>query len=621
MLIERSLTNEGWRWSVRLAPSEPSHRGALVGEWHLSVVGAYTPSLIPWLERGVREGRSPEDLLAKVWEKHDAHCAILFLHTHQDLMVVGVDPYAIAKVYVYNEGDRWLLSTRLADILRAAPDAARELEPHACAHFLWQGYTPASHTFYKRVSKIPPSTILTVESGQERRDCYLDVRRDAAVESKDYLNKVREVWENSLENLLGSFDRHHVALSGGIDSSLLLASLLRMGLSHDACVAKTCISLGGDDGRVVLNPHDREFAGRVAGHYGVKHEEVFYRWSDKSVLGDFLSTIENLETEAGLGSLMFKSLARSSSSHGTGVYSAQNADSIFSFALIGKPVLKARPPFVAGLGGWAARANLFGELDRKRSAEAAIIRVVLGAYLRRRYHVRLRDRTPVHRLLGMTFDSQKWPVHLNEQKSDFLEDREGLAEWFEENYIALPKLLSLFERKPHGAFIWLFLQDYMQGRDNRATVWPASVTGAPIFLPFASLGILQLTADLIPDFRFRWYGKYPVMWMARHRYELPDYIINRCDPSLPELDRLLLETFFANREVYDYLESFFPEQARERFEGIVEADCLEQLVSQFRGRRFGEANLSLLLSMTWFLSVEQAARVRAPAVAVNSSNG
>ncbi|MEM3104720.1 MAG: hypothetical protein QXD69_04365, partial [Candidatus Bathyarchaeia archaeon] len=125
------------------------------------------------------------------------------------------------------------------------------------------------------------------------------------------------------------------------------------------------------------------------------------------------------------------------------------------------------------------------------------------------------------------------------------------------------------------------------------------------FLPFASLGILRLTTRLIPDFRFHWFGKYPIRWMALNYYRMPHYVVQRTDPAMPELDQLLLKTFFSNSDVYNYLSSFFSRAARERLESIIEGIYLNRLITQFENKRFHEANLPLMLRVVWLLTLEE----------------
>lgn len=604
MIVERHLTLRGWRWQVVGADLEPSCAQLSFGKWKLLIVGSYHPAIPGWLQYQILNGEEPVEVLSRLWDQYDGHCVVFLIEEGGDQLVVGVDPYAIAKIYVYSGDGRWLIGSRLVEVMRYLPRESLDLDPYACAYFLVKGYTPARHTFYTNITKVPPGTILAINGGQPSQRCYLDIWGPAMIPGNEYLTLVRQTWERSLAGYLNGFDSHYVALSGGIDSTLLLASLLKLGMDPGLCVAKTFVSLGGD-GDIVLNPYDVEFAERVAGHYGVKHVKIPYSWSAKRVLADFQRTVQDLGTEDAIGSLMFQTLASPSYSPKSGLYAAQNADSIFSFASIGWPMLKAKPPFVTGLGGWLTRFNLFGGLDQGCGFEGCIARAMLELYLRRHYQMSLRDRTPVDRLFGMVFNTLKWPIHLNEEKLPYLADISGLSAWFEKEYINGANLMSLFDQNPHGAFVWLFLHNYMQGTANRGTVWPTSVWQMPSFLPFASLGILRLTTRLIPDFRFHWFGKYAVVWMARECYEVPEWVIWRLDPPTSEMDRVMLETFFRNHEMYEYLSSLFSQEILGRFHRIIDRIYLGHLVERFKNRQFNELNTTLLLRLSWILTLEQ----------------
>ncbi|MGB8951798.1 MAG: hypothetical protein WCC06_03930 [Candidatus Aminicenantales bacterium] len=604
MLIERSKISVGWRWRIIDTALEPSYQRLLTGDWQLLIIGSYLPAMLAWLEDGIRDGKTPSDLLRTVWERFDGHCAIIFVHQSEDLLIIGVDPYAIAKVYIYSDSSRWLIGTRLVDLLRRASENRLDVHQQACAYFLLKGYTPALHTFYDEVSKVPPGTILTVQSGIACQSCYLDICGAATVPGYAYLEEVHKTWKKSLSDCLNGFELHQVALSGGIDSTTLLASLVRLGIERERCVAKTIVVRGGP-GNVVLNPFDRDFARRISKHYQIRHDEVSYSLSAPGVVFDFLRTVPTQGTEDAIGSLLFQTLGASRYTSTVGSYVAQNADSILSFAIIGSPMLVSHPPFFIGLGGWCNRYNLFGGLDRRFGIEDGLIRILLDRYLKRQYGVSLSSRNPKDRLFGMAFNLHKWPVHLTDEDWPYLTDVEGLADWFDREYIIRTDLLSLFEENPHAAFIWLFLHGYMQGTANRGSAWSTGAYQNPTFLPWASLGILRLTAKLIPDRRFCWYGKYLMRWMARSCYQVPGYVVKRSDPPTPELDRQLLATFFANDGVYEYLRSFFPQRAQERFYGIMDESHLVTLITQFENRQFDRANLHLLLRLAWFLTQEQ----------------
>ncbi len=606
MIFERQQTSGGWRWRLVGADLEPGCIKFTAGKWTAFVVGSFHPAVPSWLRRQIERGQEAADVLSELWAYYDGPCAVVFFDENEDQLVLGVDPYAIAKLYVCADGYRWLISPQLSEILCSLSKRLPDLETHACAFFLMNGYTPALHTFYSNVAKVPPGTVLTIRHGQPAQRCYLGIDGAPTIAGDEYLSLVHQTWERSLASYLDAFDFYYIALSGGVDSSLLLAGLLKLGADRNRCMAKTAVMLGGNPD-AVLNPYDLEFGKRVAAHFNVQHETTSYRWSDNRVLSDFQRTVKYLGTEAALSAPIFQTLVPSSYSPGAGLCAAQNADSIFSFTATGWPRFKATPPFVAGLGGWVTRFNLFGGLDRNKGLEGILARTMLDVYLWRHYRVRLGSRTPVDRLFGMVFNSLKWPVHLSEERSSTIEDIPGLAAWFEKEYIARSCLLSLYDRNPHASFVSLFLHTFMQGADNRGTAWPVSMKQMPTFLPFASLGILRLTAALLPDSRFYWVGKYPVLWMARKHYDVPKWVIQRGDPPGTALDRLMYMTFFANADVYEYFHSFLPGRAQERFCRIMKEAYLDTLVKQFRNRRFDDLDLKLLLRLAWILTLEREA--------------
>lgn len=606
MIFERHQILGGWRWRLVGTDLEPGCIQFSAGKWTAFVIGSYHPAVPSWLCQQIEHGKAADYVLSELWAQYDGHCAVVLFNENEDLLILGVDPYAIAKLYIYLDDNRWLISPRLAEILCSLSKTPPDLDPHACAFFLINGYTPASHTFYSKVAKVPPGTIVTIHDGKLEQNCYLNIDGPPTIGGDEYLHLVQQTWERSLTSYLDAFNSNYVALSGGIDSSLLLASLIKLGADRNRCVAKTAVTYGGDS-NIELNQYDKEFAIRVAKYFNVRHETSTYNWSDKHVLSDFLRTVKYLGTEATVSASIFQTLVPSSYSPDVCLCAAQNADSIFSFTATGWPKFKATPPFVSGLGGWTTRFNLFGGLDRNIGLKGIVARTLLDVYLRRHYRVRLNSRTPEDRLSGMAFNSLKWPIHLSEEDYPYISDIPGLAAWFKAEYIARTGLMSLFNTNPHASFVSLFLHTFMQGSDNRGTAWPVSMSQMPTFLPFASLGILRLTAKLIPDSRFYWFGKFPVLWLARNHYGVPEWVIRRRDPLTTDMDHLMYKTFFENADVYEYLRSFLLGRVQERFSGIVKEAYLNTLVEQFENRRFDRLDLKLLSRLFWILTLEREA--------------
>ena len=149
------------------------------------------------------------------------------------------------------------------------PDVPRDWCPEALDAYLTLQYVPSPRTIYKAVAKLPPGHLLVAENGHvsvsrywdleflgdgdpSREDEYLD-RLDALITEAVGLRLISDV-------PLGAF------LSGGIDSSLVVAAMVRTSSSR---VITT--SVGFDEDAF----NELEYARIVARHLGTEsHEKI-----------------------------------------------------------------------------------------------------------------------------------------------------------------------------------------------------------------------------------------------------------------------------------------------------------------------------------------------------------
>lgn len=606
MLLERSPGADGHRW--RALSDGPAHASWRVsaGSRHAVASGVVPRGMREWLRQRLDVGGPAAALVAETYERWEGHYALACWSDDADALAVGTDPFGIAKVYLHHDGERRRVGTDARGVMRAASATPLELDPGAVASFLATGYTPGRHTLHRGFAKLAPGTVLELRGGADDViRSYLRIDGEPTLSRAAHLRAIREAWEASLRRYLDENDELPVALSGGIDSTTLVAALLALGADPRRLRTCTAVSVGGPDGQV-LNPYDVEFSRRVAKDLGVRHQEVRYDWRDPRVGDDLRAVVPELPGEDGVGALLFRAVAREAGAAGRAMVAAQNADSLLSFTLTGRPTLRRSRPFVIGLGGWAGRHALFTAGARPSRAGGWGAGMLMDAYLRRRCGARWSQRTAADRMLGLAYNSHKWPWFPREELG-FLRDPDALAVWFEREYVVMPGRDRHLERHPHAAFVALFLDSYMQGRDNRATVWPTTLEGAPTHLPFATLAMLRATAGLKPDAAFAWMGKYAVMWMASELYGVPRYVIHRNDPPTPELDRLAIRTFFLNPYVREYLVPLLESSAAERLAAVVEPAALEATVRGVATGNVEQVDVTLALRMAWVLAVEDGA--------------
>jgi asparagine synthase (glutamine-hydrolysing) len=177
---------------------------------------------------------------------------------------LGIKPL----VYAW-QGERLLFASDLTG-LRAAPGFEARVDPMAVAGYLRRGCVPAPHTILEGARKLPPGHLLHVPvSGAARLSAWWSLDRLPAPGSGEAPDDL----DGRLERLLDKVVRQHLAsdvplgafLSGGIDSSLVVATMARV-----AAAPVHTFSIGFDDPAY----DEASYAKAVAAYLGTEHTEL-----------------------------------------------------------------------------------------------------------------------------------------------------------------------------------------------------------------------------------------------------------------------------------------------------------------------------------------------------------
>jgi asparagine synthase (glutamine-hydrolysing) len=168
-----------------------------------------------------------------------------------------------------HDGEKFLFASEPRAILRdpavsAAPDG------RAIGHYLTFGYVPGAHSALRGFNKLPPAHYLLLRDGALDVRRYWDVRflpkrREPEAELEA---RLIDLLEESVRLRMISDVPLGALLSGGVDSSLVVALMKRVG----AGTVRT-FSIGFEEPRYDELPHARA----VANHLGTEHEELVVR--------------------------------------------------------------------------------------------------------------------------------------------------------------------------------------------------------------------------------------------------------------------------------------------------------------------------------------------------------
>jgi asparagine synthase (glutamine-hydrolysing) len=198
---------------------------------------------------------------------------------------LGVKPL----VYAW-DGRRLLFASEIKAIL-CDPHVSRELDPEALDLYLTLNYIPAPWTIFKHIRKLPPAHFLLLEKDTLTMEQYWDISGQERQEQppsgdiQESKNRLRTLLEESVKRRLIADVPLGAFLSGGVDSSIIVALMSR----NSNKPVKT-FSIGYKD----LPSYDETaYAQAAAAFNGTDHHE--FQVGHRDILDVFPRVLESLD--------------------------------------------------------------------------------------------------------------------------------------------------------------------------------------------------------------------------------------------------------------------------------------------------------------------------------------
>jgi asparagine synthase (glutamine-hydrolysing) len=278
------------------------------------------------------------------------------------------DPLGV-KPLVYATRDRRLAFGSEAKAVLASGLVSAELDEVSLHLSMNVRYVPGDRTFFRSIQRLPAAHALEFADGQSRvfRYTAIDWTPDTTLTRDDCIDGIRQHYQAAIRRQLLSDVPLGVSLSGGIDSSSIVATL-----RHITSGPIKTFTLGFDE------PWDETGDARfVARTFDTEHHEVVLREPVLTYLGDAIAHTE----EPKVNSLQLYLLHRFIKQHVTVALSGLGGDELFAgYDLYG---YLARGRFLrSGALGAGVRA-LSPLLDWSARKTAALNRPALDLFTRK----------------------------------------------------------------------------------------------------------------------------------------------------------------------------------------------------------------------------------------------
>ena len=184
-------------------------------------------------------------------------------------LVLVRDRMGKKQLYYSLMDSKLVFSSELKSIL-LYKEVKREIDYHALDLFLSLRVIPDPHTIIKNVRKLPPGNILVMEKGKVEQKEYwkFDLAEDYKKSEKDWIREMEVAVKNAVEKRLVSDVPIGAFLSGGLDSSIVVALMTKL------CKEKVkTFTVGfGEPGDEYV------YAREVAEYYGTDHNEILMNY-------------------------------------------------------------------------------------------------------------------------------------------------------------------------------------------------------------------------------------------------------------------------------------------------------------------------------------------------------
>lgn len=184
-------------------------------------------------------------------------------------LILARDQIGRVPLYFSELGDRFIFSSDLSEIVKTEGFPV-EIDPVSLNYYLALRYVPADRTIFKNVRRVLPGTFVSynIDSGGLRETRYWEppLEECETGDEEELISELDELFEEAVRSRLEGCDVPGAFLSGGLDSSLIVAVMSRL----SSRPVKTFI-VGYSD----KNYDETRYSRIVSRHFGTDHQELF----------------------------------------------------------------------------------------------------------------------------------------------------------------------------------------------------------------------------------------------------------------------------------------------------------------------------------------------------------
>jgi asparagine synthase (glutamine-hydrolysing) len=182
-------------------------------------------------------------------------------------LLLARDQFGIKPLYYINNKNNFVFGSEIKSI-KEHSDFTSTISHQGLSEYIWFGNPLGNNTIYEDVKELEPGSYMIISNTGIKSKKYFDINtiKQQDISEKDAISEIKRLLENSIKRHLISDVPVGVFLSGGIDSSALVA----LGAKHYSGKLKT-YSVGFD---FAGGPNELGLAAKLAKQYDTDHHEI-----------------------------------------------------------------------------------------------------------------------------------------------------------------------------------------------------------------------------------------------------------------------------------------------------------------------------------------------------------
>ncbi len=229
---------------------------------------------------------SDTEVIVHAYEEYGTSCvnhfegmfAFAIWDASKKRLFLAKDRLGIKPLYYYIKGNRFVFASELKAILEYE-GVRRNIDSSALNEFFTYRYVPSERTLIENIYKLLPGHILILKNGKIQTSKYWDLVENITNEPDEYyVEKLRELLRKSVRQRLMSEVPLGVYLSGGLDSSCVVA--LMSELTDHIKTFSVGFGAEGED--------ELEYARFVSRYFGTDHHELNVGEKDLGLLPEMV---------------------------------------------------------------------------------------------------------------------------------------------------------------------------------------------------------------------------------------------------------------------------------------------------------------------------------------------